>query len=119
MSWLEFWKELDAKVRAQEATTAPSLALEENECSETGKTISRDRMRTQQAAFRISRGFHPFGMKLREPRGETCGTCAHLSPKETGARRTFYKCNKRGDTNGPATDCRKKWPACELWEAVK
>jgi hypothetical protein len=109
------WDEIDQWASEQRKRIAPSLSRS-GECAETGKTISADRMRTQQAAMRIQRGFHPFGLRLREPRNETCGTCDHLRQKETGARLTFYKCSLRGDTNGPGTDCRKKWPACEKWE---
>lgn len=45
------------------------------------------------------------------PEGARCGSCAHLR----GLRysRTYWKCELRGDlTHGPATDQRKRWPAC-------
>jgi hypothetical protein len=111
------WDEIDKWAEEQRKKHPPHIAPEETECAETGKTISRDAMRTRQADLRISRGFHPFGFRLREPRGETCGTCIHLLEKETPGRRKFFKCAKRGDTNGPGTDCRKKWPACERWDS--
>lgn len=112
------WDEIDKWAEQQRKSVAPSLDLSPTECAETGRTISRDQMRTRQADLRISRGFHPFGFRLREPRGETCGGCLFLVEKESNARRKFFKCVKRGDTNGPATDCRKKWPACERWVDV-
>lgn len=113
MSWLEFWKELD---RAAERMVPPSYSGGD-ECPESGKTISRDRARTIQAELRIQRGFHPFGLRLREPRGETCGACGHL--REVEYAKTYFKCALRGETKGPATDVRKKWPACERWVSEK
>lgn len=110
------WEEIEKWAEEQRKKHAPSLALRETECAETGKTVSRDAQRTRQAELRISRGFHPFGLRLREPRGETCGTCSHLVTKEYAGR--YFKCALRGDTKGPATDCRKKWPACERWEGA-
>lgn len=80
--------------------------------------LSPDRARTQRAAQRIARGIHPFGLKLRTPAGETCGGCKHLHAVESNTRRAFFKCDLRGDSRGPGTDCRKKWPACEKWEAA-
>lgn len=78
--------------------------------------LSPDRARTQRNRLRIARGFHPFGLRLLEAAdGRTCGDCAHLRRKETPSRRMHFKCALRGDTNGPGTDARKGWPACEKW----
>lgn len=77
--------------------------------------LSPDRARTQRAKERIARGVHPFGMKLLEPRGETCGSCVNLQAKEMRSGTCHFKCKLRGDTNGPGTDLRKSWPACEKW----
>ena len=51
------------------------------------------------------------------PDGATCGQCVFLV--STGLRNTksFYKCRRYGDSRGPATDFRKKWPACGRFEA--
>lgn len=49
------------------------------------------------------------------PEGRTCGDCAHLRTKTFG-RRSYFKCGMRRNTNGPGTDIRKKWPACQAWE---
>jgi len=65
------------------------------------------------AEARMRRGFHPFGMALREPRGETCGTC--LFAVAGGASARWYKCQKSKITGGMATDLRLKWAACNLW----
>lgn len=77
--------------------------------------LSPDRARTQRAQLRIERGLHPFGSPLREPRGETCGSCGHLREKEYAGK--YFKCALKKDSKGPATDARKWWPACVSWVA--
>lgn len=67
-------------------------------------------------SLRIERGRHPHnGFPLREPAGETCGSCARCRYKAGHAKR-YYKCALTPDTAGPATDIRVRWPACEKWE---
>jgi hypothetical protein len=62
-------------------------------------------------------GKHPMnGLPLRAE-GGTCGDCAHLVRKKWAG--TYFKCRKGDNTNGPATDVRLKWPACELWATEK
>lgn len=61
----------------------------------------------------VSMGKHPMGLRLKGG-PETCGTCAHLRSNEFTS--TYYKCDLHKNTGGPATDIRKKWPACEKWE---
>ena len=46
--------------------------------------------------------------------GDQCGDCRFLVV--TIARRSIFKCWKRGLTHGPGTDHRKSWPACGLYE---
>ena len=57
-----------------------------------------------------------FAMPGTGPKGETCGTCRHLA----GVRhaKVYWKCGRnRGRwTGGPATDIRKRSPACHAWE---
>jgi hypothetical protein len=48
------------------------------------------------------------------PDDKQCKTCAHLFYKEEDKR--YYKCELRGDTNGPGTDHRVRWPACAKYE---
>ena len=48
------------------------------------------------------------------PEGKTCGSCGRLITKRW-ADRTYFKCPYRGNTNGPGTDHRKRWPACRRW----
>lgn len=49
------------------------------------------------------------------PEGATCGGCVHLFAKRYAG--TYHKCELRGDTNGPGTDHRVRWPACGRYEA--
>jgi len=47
--------------------------------------------------------------------GLTCRTCVHLVAHHY--QRTYYKCDLRKITGGPATDHRVGWPACGRYEA--
>ena len=58
-------------------------------------------------------GRHPMGMGIIID-GETCGTCKFIV--SIGRNKTYLKCAKSRQTKGPATDIRRKWPACVLWE---
>ena len=73
--------------------------------------LSPDRQRTEKAKYNISRGRHPWGMPLREPRDKTCGECKFAHAHECH-NKTYWKCGKKGCTAGPGTDLRKSWPAC-------
>lgn len=64
----------------------------------------------------VASGRHPMGERLAE-NGERCGTCAHLVTKEWS--KTYFKCGLVKGTGGPATDVRKRWPACIRWAATK
>ncbi len=48
------------------------------------------------------------------PDGARCKTCAHFIRKHYG--KTFFKCEFRGNTNGPGTDHRANWPACSKYQ---
>lgn len=50
------------------------------------------------------------------PAGETCGSCANLVTRQFS--KTYFKCGLTDYTGGPATDIRKKSPACKLWEKI-
>lgn len=45
------------------------------------------------------------------PAGARCKTC-RLFLRKGGYAKTYFKCELRGDTNGPGTDHRANWPAC-------
>lgn len=106
----DFWKELDAKVRAESA----ELRKRHPNVNPDGK-LKPDRSRTLRAKARIANGYHPSGVRLREPPGETCGSCCFLRAKRYGG--TYFKCALQKDTKGPATDIRKSWPACAQWRS--
>ena len=48
------------------------------------------------------------------PEGKTCDGCALLVG--IAKAKTYYKCKQRKYTNGPATDHKRKWPACAKFE---
>jgi hypothetical protein len=111
MSLADFWKALDAKIEAETAELRkkrPDLKID--------GTLKPDRARTLRAKARIANGYHPSGVRLREPPGETCGTCAFFRVKKYGG--TYFKCSLQKDTKGPGTDIRKSWPACAQWKVA-
>lgn len=48
------------------------------------------------------------------PEGEKCGNCAHLHGFAMANK--WFKCVKYGVSGSPASDWRKKWPACGAFE---
>jgi len=48
------------------------------------------------------------------PEGKRCKTCAFLIRKSYS--KTYYKCQFRGNTNGPGTDHKVNWPACSRYK---
>jgi hypothetical protein len=80
--------------------------------------ISYGRAMTLRNNAMIEGGKHPMTkMPLREPRGETCGSCRHSIAHSVSKR--YFKCNLVPITFGPGTDIRLKWPACVKWEAAR
>lgn len=56
-------------------------------------------------------------MRLRygpPPRGVICKTCCHLQARRV--HRTYYKCDRFGETHGAGTDWRIRWPGCGGYE---
>ena len=53
----------------------------------------------------------------RGPDGETCGACRHLIFTTPTGNRTYRKCDRYSISRSDASDFRKKWAACRLWEA--
>lgn len=49
------------------------------------------------------------------PEGRICGDCVHLFARGDTAG-TYYKCDLRRFSNGPATDHRVRWAACAKFE---
>jgi hypothetical protein len=65
--------------------------------------------------LRTARGLHPHsGLPLRQPPGETCGSCSHHYTKKFA--NAYHKCDFTPDSFGAATDIRVRWPACVKWE---
>ena len=59
--------------------------------------------------------YHHWMLKLHGVRSDTCGHCAFLKRTPETAK-NYWKCSKSRTTRGPATDWRKKWQACGLFE---
>lgn len=65
------------------------------------------------------RGLDPHQQMLTlygQRRGFTCGKCKHLL--SSGKNEPYFKCSRFGITASAATDWRKKWPACGLFEDI-
>lgn len=70
---------------------------------------------TKAQTDRVRAGGHPAtGAALREPPGESCGSCSHCVGRGHNLR-TYYKCDTVLMTSGPGTDIRRWWPACARW----
>jgi hypothetical protein len=104
------WAEID-QLREQWRQPAPDCDTPEGE-------VSPDVARRLRNESRIARGIHPFGQRLREPAGETCGSCKFKFAHWSNPEKKFFKCEKVKQTRGPGSDIRLKWPACVLWEAA-
>lgn len=77
--------------------------------------LGQDARRTRRRNELLAAGVHPTTrLRLREPAGETCGSC-DWRQSFTPNRRTFHKCAAVAMTHGPATDVRLSWPACSGW----
>jgi hypothetical protein len=76
-----------------------------------GKTTPEQQLRNVRA------GRHPLGSPLatenRVNMEKRCGNCQHLYEHRVGG--TYFKCTAHKMTHGPASDVRKKWPACDKW----
>ena len=48
--------------------------------------------------------------------GGHCGSCAHLVPFSYRSNRTYWKCDRYTMSHCSASDFRKKWNACRLYE---
>lgn len=80
--------------------------------------LSADRRRTLRRSELLAKGVHP-ATKLHLLDGEvsrfTCGDCRYAMRWGWRSKK-FWKCQKVVNTNGPATDIRISWPACEAFE---
>lgn len=82
--------------------------------------LGQDARRTARRRALLNAGIHPTTkLRLREPAGETCGTCNHHEVHRIRSGRTFHKCNGVALTHGPGSDVRVGWPACTGWAPVE
>lgn len=51
------------------------------------------------------------------PESAICKTCIHLFARRMS--KTYYKCDMRHVSRGPATDHKVRWPACGKYEEKK
>lgn len=82
------------------------------------KALSNDRRRTLRQKEAIERGDHPLGLGAVRV-GVTCGECVHRIFTSGNGNWMYPKCEMKGVTHGPATDCRAWWPGCPKFEAKK
>lgn len=80
--------------------------------------LSPSRRRTARNRALLAAGIHPATYKPTLDQG-TCGSCTHLKPADLPMPGT-WKCERHrlGITRGGATDVRKSWPACALFDPV-
>ncbi len=78
--------------------------------------LSADRKRTIKRQQLIANGIHPATKVKLLDNGETCGSCAHLLVSKTRPGKSWFKCGLLPITNGPGSDIRVGWPACEKWQ---
>lgn len=74
-----------------------------------GKTTPKAHVRN------VRLGRHPFGDKLTDIDGATCGNCRFQRVFDYHGQ-TYHKCTLNHNTHGPATDLRVKWRGCDKWE---
>ena len=84
--------------------------------------LSATRRLTERNRDLLKDGVHPATLRRllaveEDGRQWTCGTCRFAVVQSNG-NRSYWKCQKHrlGITNGAATDIRRSWPACALWE---
>jgi hypothetical protein len=52
----------------------------------------------------------------RGPEGARCKTCRYLQAQRIRSRRSYWKCVRYSMNHSTASDFRKKWDACRLYE---
>jgi hypothetical protein len=82
--------------------------------------LSSDRARTLRNKKIMAAGYHPATGRLLldgEVGRYTCADCVHCKRVARGWR-DHWKCDTKRITRGAATDIRKSWPACVLFEEL-
>lgn len=77
--------------------------------------LSATQRRTRRNQAMIANGFNP-GTRLPLLKGsdKTCGDCGNFWGKRQSG--VWFKCLLAKNTNGPGSDIRKSWPACEKFK---
>ncbi|MHB8314056.1 MAG: hypothetical protein ACYDD0_12290, partial [Candidatus Dormibacteria bacterium] len=71
---------------------------------------------SERARRRLACGLHPLmGTPVLADSWASCGKCSHLYTGG-GHARGYLKCDQLS-TGSEATDVRRWWPGCQLWEA--
>ena len=65
----------------------------------------------------VRRGRHPMGWPLLKQAAVTltCGDCGNCFRKRYNVK-VYIKCDLTVQSNGPGTDIRRKWAACDQWK---
>lgn len=86
--------------------------------------VSATRRRTMKNNELIARGINPATRRPVLSGDRTCGDCTHCTPIRwsfgaTG--KTYWKCelHRLGKSHSEASDIRRSWPACELFNAAE
>jgi hypothetical protein len=86
--------------------------------------LSRDRRRTARDRASLDRGIHPATRRplltVEPGTGRpTCGDCGHAQHIDHHDR-SYWKCarHRLGMSHSAASDIRKGWPACELFQTT-
>ncbi len=86
--------------------------------------MSATRRLTERNRDMLRDGIHPATLKKLLPveedgKPETCGSCKHAAKVgNPDGNRHYWKCAKHrlGMSRSTASDVRRSWPACSLWE---
>ena len=89
---------------------AAAMGISIEEAQERRQKQMRPRIRVVQGNPMVTQ-FGP------DAQGRACAACKHLL--RFVYNNTYFKCQERGVTHGHATDHRKKWPACRLFEEAQ
>lgn len=84
-----------------------------------GKESDTQRL-TRRNNEKLANGVHPATHRsLLRPWGTTCGDCV-FAHNYRHHNRSYWKCEKHrlGESHSSASDIRKSWPACVLFEAA-
>ncbi len=79
--------------------------------------LSPDARRTARQRMAIADGIHPLTRRPLLTGDMTCGDCVHRV-LVSYHNKTYGKCDQMPLKHSAANDCRRSWPACNLFEAA-